>query len=102
MAAIASNTDVRNELEMVEIFQKSVYGNIDELHFDFPLPIGVEEAGPSAVMSIDGSIVQRRYLWTDSFGILNYVSLAMGYVKLGDLAKVRNYNSIPCKIFKFL
>lgn len=73
--ATATHQQVRNELDTVEIFQTSVYGNIDEHHFDFPLPINREEAGPSAVMTTDGSRVQRRNLWIDSFGILNYVSL---------------------------
>jgi hypothetical protein len=81
MAATSSISisDVRNELETVEIFQKSVYGHVDDLHFDFPLPLENEEAGPSAVISTDGSRVQRRSLWTDSFGIVNYVSLVRMY-----------------------
>lgn len=77
MAAISSNPDVTNELESVSIFQKAIYGDIDELHIGFPLSINRDEAGPSAVMSTDGGQIQRRNLWIDSFGILNYVSLVL-------------------------
>jgi hypothetical protein len=47
---------------------ESVYGPVNEPKF--PLPMPVDEAGPC----LDG--MQRRYLWTDAFGVLALVSLA--------------------------
>ena len=44
-----------------------VYG--DPASPAFPKPLPESEAGPSA-----GG--QRRYLWVDAFGVLNYVTLA--------------------------
>jgi hypothetical protein len=46
----------------------TVYGPVD--HPKFPKPMPADEAGLCA----DGH--QRRYLWTDAFGVLAYVSLA--------------------------
>ena len=51
--------------------------------------MGESEAGPSCVLSFDGSQVQRRHLWTDSFGIMNYVSLCMSYKRLGNQIKAQ-------------
>lgn len=55
-------------LRIVDIIQEKVFGKIDDPQF--PLPMSSKEAGP-------GPGGQRRYLWTDSFGILNYCSQAM-------------------------
>ena len=49
----------------------SVYGEVTSP--DFPLPMPADEAGLCA----DG--IQRRYLWTDAFGVLAYTSIADRY-----------------------
>ena len=50
----------------------SVYGTVESMDFPRPLPAG--EAGLCA----DGGH-QRRYLWTDAFGVLAYTSMAQAY-----------------------
>eukprot|EP00397_Hematodinium_sp_SG-2012_P039452 GEMP01043075.1.p1 GENE.GEMP01043075.1~~GEMP01043075.1.p1 ORF type:complete len:345 (+),score=93.06 GEMP01043075.1:180-1214(+) len=54
----------------MELVMKEVYGDWDDPGVDFPKPMPATEAGPSA----DGK--QRRYLWTDAFGVLNFITLA--------------------------
>ena len=58
-----------------------VLGDWDELLDQglFPKPLPADEAGPSKVSYGHGSEQeppQRRYLWTDAFGILNLVTMA--------------------------
>lgn len=48
----------------------------------FPKPLESTEAGPALPPSN-----QRRYLWTDSFGILTYVSQAIKAKQLNDMTK---------------
>lgn len=54
----------------------SVYGSVQSP--DFPLPMLPEEAGLCA----DGK--QRRYLWTDAFAVLSYISISDSYDKEGN------------------
>jgi hypothetical protein len=55
----------------------SVYGNWDELIPKnlFPIPLPTHQAGASQV-PYNKSECQRRYLWTDAFGVLNFLSLS--------------------------
>lgn len=50
---------------------ESVYGQVDSETFPKPMP--PDEAG----LCVDGT--QRRYLWTDAFGVLAYTSIADQY-----------------------
>ena len=52
-------------LSLVDNIQQACYGIWNQPNF--PLPLPVNEAGPC----VNG---QRRYLWTDAFGICNYLS----------------------------
>ena len=61
----------------------SVYGPVDSP--SFPLPFPADEAGLCA----DGR--QRRYLWTDAFGVLSYISLAKRYEKDGKPDDAQKY-----------
>jgi len=61
----------------------SVYGPIQSSNF--PLPMPCNEAGLCA----DGK--QRRYLWTDAFAVLAYLSIADRYEKEGNLALAQEY-----------
>ena len=61
----------------------SVYCEVDSP--DFPLPSPADEAG----MCFDGK--QRRYLWTDAFGVLSYTSIAERYETEGNLAQAEKY-----------
>lgn len=49
----------------------SVYGPVDSPVF--PLPLPADEAG------LCSDRHQRRYLWTDAFGVLSYISIAKRY-----------------------
>lgn len=62
----------------------SVYGEVGS-SADFPLPMPADEAGLCA----DGN--QRRYLWTDAFGVLAYTSLAQYYESQGRLDEAQQY-----------
>ena len=64
MSTSNSNEDMKNAIKLLD----SVYGPIDSP--SFPLPMPSDEAG----LCSDG--IQRRYLWTDAFGVLCYTSLA--------------------------
>lgn len=60
---------------------KSVYGDWDAVlpatpHL-FPKPLPASEAGTSAVAYGDGGETQRRYLWTDAWGVLCLSTLAL-------------------------
>mmetsp|Transcript_19040 Transcript_19040/g.38480 ORF Transcript_19040/g.38480 Transcript_19040/m.38480 type:complete len:416 (-) Transcript_19040:146-1393(-) len=61
----------------------SVYGPVDSPLF--PLPLPADEAGLCA----DGR--QRRYLWTDAFGVLSYISIAKRYEKNNKLHDAQKY-----------
>jgi hypothetical protein len=65
------------------ILLNSVYGPVDSP--TFPLPMPEEEAGACA----DGD--QRRYLWTDAFGVLAYVSIADFYESEGNYTESEKY-----------
>jgi len=54
---------------LLERVMKQVYGDFDDPASDFPRPMSSLEAGPSP----SG---QRRYLWTDAFAVLNFVTLS--------------------------
>ena len=58
-------------LESALALLESVYGKVESS--DFPRPMPKDEAGLCA----DGH--QRRYLWTDAFGVLAYTSIAQDY-----------------------
>jgi hypothetical protein len=60
-------TQMSKQMEMAVSLLDSVYGQVDAP--GFPLPMASDEAGPCA----DG---QRRYLWTDAFGVLALQSIA--------------------------
>ena len=62
------NYQQRRYTEAAISLLETVYGSVD--HPNFPKPMPSDEAGLCA----DGH--QRRYLWTDAFGVLAYVSLA--------------------------
>jgi hypothetical protein len=55
--------------DLMERTMKAVYGDWDDPAISFPLPAPPAEAGPSP----SG---QRRYLWTDAFGVLNFITLS--------------------------
>lgn len=58
-------------IQSAELLLQSVYGPVTSP--SFPLPMPPQEAGLCA----DG--YQRRYLWTDAFGVMAYTSLAEYY-----------------------
>jgi hypothetical protein len=62
----------------------SVYGSVDNP--EFPLPMVPDEAGLCA----DGK--QRRYLWTDAFGVLAYTSIADHYESEGNDIEAEKYH----------
>jgi hypothetical protein len=56
---------------------KDVYGDWEDPSLAFPIPLPPSEAGPSMVPYGKEGKCQRRYLWTDAWGVLCFVSLAM-------------------------
>lgn len=74
--AVASSLNSACPVEASVSLLDSVYGDAD--HPDHPLPMPAHEAGLCA----DGK--QRRYLWTDAFGVLAYISLSDFFKKDGD------------------
>jgi hypothetical protein len=64
---------------------ESVYGNVESEKF--PLPMPASEAGLCA----DG--YQRRYLWTDAFGVMAYWSIAEQYEQAGNGPAAATYRS---------
>jgi hypothetical protein len=64
----ALNMNANKPVEAAVSLLESVYGPVDSP--EFPLPMPADEAGLCA----GGK--QRRYLWTDAFGVLAYLSLA--------------------------
>lgn len=69
---------------------KDVYGDWDAPDFEqcWPRPLPPDEAGPGQGLSGD---VQRRYLWIDAFGVLNFVTLAHRAFERGDLDRREVY-----------
>ena len=67
-----------SKINAAEILMKQVYGDWEELMDKklFPKPLPAQEAGPSCVKWGNAGECQRRYLWTDAFGVLNFVTLA--------------------------
>ena len=65
------------------VLLESVYGPIDSNQFPRPLPSN--EAGLCA----DGH--QRRYLWTDAFGVLAYTSIAEMYEARDQREEAQKY-----------
>ena len=66
MASLNYSARGEETLRIVDIIQSQVYGENPEA-LNFPRSLSETEAGPS-------STGQRRYLWTDAFGIINYLS----------------------------
>ena len=75
---------VLSTMESAVSLLDSVYGSVDGS--DFPRPLKAVEAG------LCHSNQQRRYLWTDSFAVLAYVSLAKGYQLQGNEAFAQKYH----------
>ena len=67
-----------SKINAAELLMKQVYGDWDELMDKklFPIPLPAQEAGPSCVQWGNAGECQRRYLWTDAFGVLNFVTLS--------------------------
>ena len=61
---------------LMEKVMKEVYGDWDDPTSGFPVPMPETEAGPDWEPNSKDRTCQRRYLWTDSFGILNLVTLS--------------------------
>jgi hypothetical protein len=74
----------KNILNVVDALQMETYGDWNEPNF--PRPALPNEAG----ISPSG---QRRYLWTDAFGILNFVSQARLVKSVGDEECEKNAES---------
>ena len=70
-----------SKLNAAERLMKQVYGDWDVLleQGTFPQPLPEQEAGPSCVPWGSTGDCQRRYLWTDAFGVLNFVTMAQRY-----------------------
>ena len=75
---------------------KEVYGDWDNPNSGFPVPMPNTEAGPDLEANDADPACQRRYLWTDSFGILNPLEAHELQVccKGKDISYVI-YNSMP-------
>ena len=70
----------------------SVYGPVDSESFPQPMP--ADEAG----LCSDG--VQRRYLWTDAFGVLAYTSIADQYEKNDRSQEAERYRKASDKLIE--
>jgi len=68
MTSATMSLSQQDPLTAASSLLESVYGPVDAPSFPLPMPLG--EAGLCA----NGK--QRRYLWTDAFGVLAYLSLA--------------------------
>ena len=64
-------------LALVDGIQQACFGVVHQQSPPFPLPLPVNEAG----LCMNG---QRRYLWTDAFGICNYLSQYLLVSNLSD------------------
>lgn len=67
--------------ELCKTLMEFVYGEVESP--SFPKGLGPNEAGIS--------LGSRRYLWTDAFGVLNYVSLAMKSEDRGSQLEKKQY-----------
>ena len=65
-----------NSTILMEKVMKEVYGDWDNPNSGFPIPMPNTEAGPDLEANDGDSACQRRYLWTDSFGIINFITLS--------------------------
>lgn len=65
------------DIDKMERLMSSVYGNWNELipKNMFPIPLPKNQAGSSQIL-YSKTECQRRYLWTDAFGVLNFLSLS--------------------------
>lgn len=79
------SSDTVNECSLNDPIQllDYVYGPIHSPNFPKPMPSS--EAGPCA----DGK--QHRYLWTDAFAVLTYLSIADRYKKEGNSSLAKDY-----------
>ncbi|CAM9119303.1 unnamed protein product [Phaeothamnion confervicola] len=68
-AAMSLEKPATNYAHAMEKLQRDVYGDWENGD-GFPAPMPPSEAGSSDFTH------QRRYLWTDAFGVLNFVSMA--------------------------
>ena len=80
----------KNPTEAALWLLDSVYGSVDSP--DFPLPMPSEEAG----LCYDG--YQRRYLWTDAFGVMAYISLAEQAKENGNTEQQQKYQQAADKL----
>lgn len=80
MSSWSSSKPVETAISLLE----SVYGQAGE-ESEFPRPMPVGEAGLCADQR------QRRYLWTDAFGVLAYVSLIDVFRTRGNEDEVQKY-----------
>ena len=71
-----SCSTMANPSVIMEKVMKEVYGDWDDPSSGFPIPMPDTEAGPDWEPNAGSSTCQRRYLWTDSFGILNLITLS--------------------------
>lgn len=98
MSMSSASSDTSNQsVELAISLLNSVYGPIDSP--EFPLPMSDADAGPCYTFaSYDNHqrqqhgnhpphLPQRRYLWTDAFGVLAYQSLAEYYSNTGNNRK---------------
>ncbi|KAF4666116.1 hypothetical protein FOL47_004275, partial [Perkinsus chesapeaki] len=74
---VANSVEGCKHASLIETIMKDVYG--DWSSESFPKPLPANEAGPGGV---DGR--QRRYLWTDAFGVLNFVTLSKCFPDRSD------------------
>jgi hypothetical protein len=82
-AASLQASRMAERVSLCETMQRAVYGSLSDQVF--PLPLGKSEA------SLNPKTNQRRYLWTDAFGVINYVSLAVAYREKGDEQKSQEH-----------
>ena len=78
-------TSLATEMRLKDpiVLLNSVYGPVDDPQF--PLPMPSNEAG----ICFDGR--QRRYLWTDAFGVLAYTSIAEVHQREGNVQEAKKY-----------
>jgi hypothetical protein len=77
------NSSFSTRLHQAIALLDSVYGTVSSN--EFPKPMPADEAGMCA------DTVQRRYLWTDAFAVLAYVSIAELYESQQDYQTAQPY-----------
>lgn len=87
------NDDVPTSISRAIALLDSVYGPVADPKFPWPMP--TEEAGPCGDQQDDAP--QRRYLWTDAFGVLAFVSLADMFETI-DLKQANAYREAAHKL----